>query len=285
VGYLQSLLDNGLLYNTICGHRSAISRYHRGLNGIKIGDHKRISEFIQGAFNKNPPQRVLVPNWDLSVVLQVLQEPPFEPLEGLDLKLLTFKTVFLVAITSARRVSEIQALGRFSPFARFEKENVCLNTIPGFLSKTANPSHLGQDIILPSFCKESQALCVKCVLEHYIKVTGSLISPTTQRLFVAFGGASKGKPVCSQTIAGWLVRTIRMAYEIKELPPPEVKAHSTRSAATSWGLFSKASLQQIVAAADWRQSSTFIRHYQLNVWKANRAAFGLSVLQSAEQSS
>ena len=280
LAYLQSLLDQGLQYNTICVHRSSISRYHPGIDGMKVGQHPLISQFIRGVFNVRPPKRQLIPSWDLLEVLEVLRNPPFAPTSSLNLKNLTLKTIFLVAITSARRVSEIQALGRFSPFLRFEAQNVVLNTIPGFLSKTANPSNLGSDLILPCFCEHVKELCVKCTVSHYVKITGAQ-GCKSDRLFVAFGDACKGQAVTSRTIAGWIVRVIRIAYDIKGLPPPDVRAHSTRSAATSWGLFQKASLQCIIAAADWRQTSTFIKHYRLHIWKKDRAQFGLSVLSSS----
>ncbi|XP_013914280.1 PREDICTED: dual specificity mitogen-activated protein kinase kinase 4 [Thamnophis sirtalis] len=45
-----------------------------------------------------------------SQVLQALIGPPFEPLESANLKHLTFKTAFLIAITPARRISELAAL-------------------------------------------------------------------------------------------------------------------------------------------------------------------------------
>ena len=51
-----------------------------------------------------------VPSWDLDVVLGALNSPPFEPLGGADLKWLSIKTAFLLAVTSARRVSELHAL-------------------------------------------------------------------------------------------------------------------------------------------------------------------------------
>ena len=196
------------------------------------------------------------------------------------IKNLTLKTAFLVAITSARRVSEIQALGRIPPFIRFEAHNVVINTVPGFLSKTANPANLGSDIVLPCFCEHSQELCVRCTVEHYVEVSGAQ-GCTSDRLFVSFSDACRGQPVTSRTIAGWLVRIIKLAYEISDLPPPEVKAHSTRGAATSWGLFQKASLDCIISAADWRSSNTFIKHYRLHVWKKDKAQFGLSVLNSS----
>jgi hypothetical protein len=274
------LLDSGLQYNTIALHRSAISRYHRGIDGVRIGEVQDVSDFLKGVFNVNPPTKILIPAWDLSLVLSVLAAPPFAPFSELDLKMLTFKTVFLVAITSARRVSELHALGRGSPFTRFENHAVCLNALPGFLPKTANQQFLGREIVLPCFCGQIPQLCVRCILQHYVNETEKLENCSTDHLFVAFGGGIVGKSVVSRTIAGWLVRVIRMAYEIKEMPEPKVRAHSTRSVATSWGLFQKASIEQIMHAADWRSQSTFIKHYKLHIWKQERAQFGESVLQS-----
>ena len=51
-----------------------------------------------------------VPVWDLAIVLDALLGFPFEPVETASLQAWTWKTVFLIAITSMARVSEIQAL-------------------------------------------------------------------------------------------------------------------------------------------------------------------------------
>jgi hypothetical protein len=53
----------------------------------------------------------LLPNWDLPSVLWRLCDPPFEPLLSCDVKKnLTWKTVFLIALATVSRVSELQAL-------------------------------------------------------------------------------------------------------------------------------------------------------------------------------
>lgn len=44
------------------------------------------------------------PNWDLNLVLNALTVKPFELLAMIQLWELTYKVVFLVAVTSARRV-------------------------------------------------------------------------------------------------------------------------------------------------------------------------------------
>ena len=50
-----------------------------------------------------------IPSWDLSLVLLALIKPPFEPLKDAPLKILTFKTVFLMTLASGRRRGEVHA--------------------------------------------------------------------------------------------------------------------------------------------------------------------------------
>lgn len=63
-----------------------------------------------------PRPVVSFPKWDLSLVLQGLTKAPFEPIEEASLRFLTLKTILLVAVTSARRISELQALSIKEPF-------------------------------------------------------------------------------------------------------------------------------------------------------------------------
>lgn len=49
-----------------------------------------------------PVSRLLVPPWVLAVVLGGLKGPPFEPLQGAVLKLVSLKTVLLLALASTK---------------------------------------------------------------------------------------------------------------------------------------------------------------------------------------
>lgn len=50
------------------------------------------------------------PPWDLGVVLEGLKGPPFEPLDWVDLKHVSLKTVLWLALASAKRVSDTGGL-------------------------------------------------------------------------------------------------------------------------------------------------------------------------------
>lgn len=58
----------------------------------------------------HPPCRVVIPQWNLNTELGSLCEFPFEPLSSADIKWLSLKTAFLLAITSAKHVSELHVL-------------------------------------------------------------------------------------------------------------------------------------------------------------------------------
>ena len=47
---------------------------------------------------------------DLLDVLRALTGPPFEPLETVDIKFVSLETALLLALTSAKRVGDMQAL-------------------------------------------------------------------------------------------------------------------------------------------------------------------------------
>ena len=52
----------------------------------------------------------MLPPWDLTLVLQRLTDKPFEPMGIALMKYVTLKTVFLTALSSGRRRSEVHAL-------------------------------------------------------------------------------------------------------------------------------------------------------------------------------
>lgn len=78
-----------------------------------------------------------VPPRDLVIVLSPLHHPSFEPIGVADLKWLSFITAFLLAITSARRIGELQAQVGDSECCRFLLDGsvVILCPNPIFLPK------------------------------------------------------------------------------------------------------------------------------------------------------
>ena len=54
------------------------------------------------------PRQPRTPSWNVDVVLKSLTLPPFEPLHEASFRDLTKKTLFLVALATAKRVGELK---------------------------------------------------------------------------------------------------------------------------------------------------------------------------------
>ena len=116
--YLKHVFDLGLSVSTLKVYISAIVAHQpRNSDAAKSFSHPTLKLFLKGLSNLRPMVRSPLPQWSLHLVLHALTRPPFKPLASLDLQLLSFKTLFLVAITSARRASELAALRADSPIS------------------------------------------------------------------------------------------------------------------------------------------------------------------------
>ncbi len=61
-----------------------------------------IIRFLRGERRLNHSLPPSIPSWDLSLALRALQPGPFEPLQTVDLKFLSMKTLFLLALALSR---------------------------------------------------------------------------------------------------------------------------------------------------------------------------------------
>lgn len=108
--FLQELFDKGLSPSTLKVYVAAISACHVSTGQSSIGNHALISRFMKGVRRLRPVEPLRAPSWDLSLVLRALTEPPFEPLDAVDVRIMSFKTALLLALVSAKRVSELHAV-------------------------------------------------------------------------------------------------------------------------------------------------------------------------------
>jgi len=53
--FLSDAFDQGLSHSTISGYRSAISAFHSPIEGLKVGNHPRVSALLTRVFNQRPP--------------------------------------------------------------------------------------------------------------------------------------------------------------------------------------------------------------------------------------
>ncbi|KAI2648125.1 ORF V: Enzymatic polyprotein [Labeo rohita] len=245
LSFLQGGLDRHLSASTLKVHVAAISANHDLMGGRSVGKHDLIIRFLKGARRLNPPRPHLIPSWDLAVVLQGLQRDPFEPLQSVEVDALSLKTALLTALTSVKRVGDLQALSVNNACLEFgpADSHVVLRPRPGYVPKVPTTPFRDQ--------KDDPNLTLLCpvrALRIYLERTQPF--RRSEQLFVCYGGQQKGKAVSKQRISHWLVDAIRMAYEARGLPCPlGIRAHSTRGVAASAALANGASLTDICRAA------------------------------------
>ncbi len=81
---------------------AAISAYHDPVDRKSVGKHNLVVRFLRGARRLNPPRPPSLPSWDLALVLRALITAPFEPLQSVELKFLSMKTLLLTALASIK---------------------------------------------------------------------------------------------------------------------------------------------------------------------------------------
>ena len=94
----------------------------------------------------------VLPQVDLGIVLEALSKPPYEPLREASLKHLTLKTVFLLAMASGGRRSELQALVFDPQYIQFKPKGagVTLNVTPESMRKNQMPNQVNDLWYIPA---------------------------------------------------------------------------------------------------------------------------------------
>ncbi len=222
-----------------------------------MGKHDLVIRFLRGAKRLDPPRPPSLPSWDLALVLRALQTAPFEPLQSVELKFLSMKTLLLTALASIKRVGDLQAFSVDEWCLEFGSadSSATLKPRPGYVPKVPTTPFRDQVVNLQALPLEEAdpALALLCpvrALRQYMDRTQSF--RTSEQLFVYYGGQHKGKAVSKHRMAHWILDTITLAYEAQGVPCPlRLRAHSTRGVASSWALARGASLADICRAASF----------------------------------
>lgn len=246
--FLTGMFWDGYQYNTINLHRSAISALHDEVDGTPIGQNQLIKKILTGVFQENPPKPKYTTTWDVNVVLQHIKN--LGPNDTLSDDTLTHKLAMLIALTTASRASEIQAM---TLEHMSDKDNEITFTLPQH-TKTTKVGQKPHTITLQSF-QETELDVVTCC-RAYIGRTFHWRKTETQHQLL-LGTVSPHNPIKSCTVANWLKRIMQAAGLDTEM----FKAHSTRAASTSKAKMEGLSVTDILQQANWSRAGTFTRFY------------------------
>jgi len=288
--YLQHCLTTlKLKHSTIRGRVFAIALFHRQFPLEKLSRHEWVKAFIKGAKRLCPKQTDILPAWSLQWVLQALRGAPFEPWSPESLHLLSWKVAFLLAVTTAKRLGELQALSSHKKFTILSEQGVRLRLNPSFIPKVNKVEYRELETLLVPFCPPRRGaethsthyrICPVRAIRLYLQATADF--RRTDQLFVCYSGPRRGYAASKITIARWIRSCIQHAYKAIGKPlPTGLKAHQTRSVAASWAQFNGSSIADICKTATWSDGCTFARFYQLNLaGNTATARFANNVLQT-----
>ena len=270
--------------STVRGYLSAIHSIHDGGDGgLPITSSKALKLLIEGMSNKRPKLRNIWPSWDLPRVLEYLAGNPFEPLQAASFRDLTLKTIFLIAIASGRRCSELHALAT-GRFIIFSQDGVTLYFRPGFLAKNECSNFSTSPLFLPILSKskkrDKRLNCPVRALRWYLDKTQT-VRGDVQQLFVTsqkpFWAAAKS------TLAGWIVDAITNSGAISS-PGSAPRAHSVRAYSASWTFARGLSVKEIVNTVSWRTETTFMKVYMRDLApRLDHGKYALAVLKKSHK--
>lgn len=250
-----------LVVMTIKGYRSAIAQTLGAMGRWQPVWDGPIRQLLLSMSRDRPRVKRASPSWDLNVVLEFLGGSFFEPMQFAELKFLTLKTVFLLALATAHRRSELHALSASG--VRWRGEEAVLAVVPGFLAKSQVPNAAPHEVVVRALPNSrDRSLCPVRALRHYLERTGPL-RDGRDRLFISYEQGLK-KDISAQTISTWVVRLIRMAHDKSGVPIPadeSVRAHDVRAMATSVAWKYNIPIQSLVDAAIWKSKDSFIDYY------------------------
>ena len=273
---MVALFDEGWTPSTVISHRTSIASVLRHWKYDPAAD-PNIKLLLRGLRLQRPRERIMMPKWDLHLVLQSLLRFPY--VDGpensrsddvIELKWRTLKTVFLLTLASARRRSYIHALSvapghlLFGLGAAQNQQAVSFLPEPGFMTKTQLPSQAPIWVSVPGIAylsprEDERWLCPVRQLRLYLRDTET-IRENRSRLFVHWN--PRIRDISRSHISKWIVEVVKHAYTSLDFPLPDhVTAHEVRALSASWAYASHVALEDVLSACSWRSSGVFQNNY------------------------
>ena len=275
--------DRHLSASAVMGYKAMLAGVF-GFRGCDLSTDRVSSAIIRACCRQVRRTGPRLPAWNVDVVLRALIAPPYEPLDSADLRSATMKVLFLVALATAKRVGELQALS--ATVARRGDDRL-LSYLPEFVAKTESQLRsLPREFTLLSLASvlgpddEERLLCPVRALRYYLRRTAGPSRP--RHLFVSL--RDRTRPMSKAAISYFLRLVIRSAHE--SFPDHlarllRVKAHEVRAVATSLLWQTNRRLSDVMDAACWRTPSVFANHYLRPVQRVQEDVFSLGPVVAA----
>ena len=237
-----------LAISTISGHIAAISDPLKF--AYNIAPDSRALELMKSSFFlQRPPKRKSTPTWSVQKVLDHLSSTTTTADHRLK------KALFLVALASGLRISQLKALTRSKNLTRFAPDGsqVTLAANPQFIAKNERLHHRMKPVRIPAL-KEGEghhSLCPVMALKEYMReVPGG---EDTDCLWI---WPRNRQALSTSNIAKLIRQTIEEAD-----PGKAPTAHDVRGCASSLAFGRSLDPYQVQEAGQWASCSTFVNRY------------------------
>ena len=250
----------GLSVSSVKGYRSMLSAVFR-FHLPDLSAHPILRDLLRSFRVSAPSCPMCPPPWDLSKVLRFLISDAFEPLRTAPLRALSKKVLFLLALATAKRVGELQALSRIVSFVR---DDACLSYVPEFVAKSESLTRSIPRSFLVRLLSDFAAgldddllLCPVRALCIYLDRTLSL-APSRCRLFISPSFPTRA---LSKNLVSFFLREVIHGAEAARPEVGTVRAHDVRGVSTSVAFHRNWSVSAVLDAATWSSSSVFTSFY------------------------
>jgi hypothetical protein len=237
--------------NTVRSALSSILHY----DGKSFGDHHFTVQYMKGMENSSPPCPRYLAQWDPELVLELFKSTPFDSATKLELPLLAKKTLMLILLATGKRHHLIANLSMAEDRLTMGNDSVVFKTRQQDFKQGSKSSFTKPAPLILNRFKDDHRIDPVHNLKIYLKRTKSLRNGTMTLFLISkkpFGAASV------DTLRRWVTDILLLAKIDLNL----FKPGSTRGASTSKGSALGASLDEILNAGGWRQSSTFVKWYK-----------------------
>ena len=235
--------------STILNYRSSLARPILLSTGVDLTDSD-FKDLDKALYLAAPPLKRRIPEWDVDKVLSLLMTPKYCSTSAKPLDLLR-KTVFLLALATGNRVSELAAIDA-SAIRVGRDGKVTLPVDPTFRYKNERENRTPPDICLVPLVNGNPELCpVKTLLAYKERLeisAGKLLVNTRTK-----------SPLKPSSISMLLCSLINEAD-----PNKFPKGHDVRKVAASLAWTRGLPIDEIVRRCFWSTSSIFIRTYLVN---------------------
>ena len=252
---LQYLLELGsnraLSPKTILVYRNALRLPLLHGFGINTSDEE-FSMLAKSQFHSNPPPQRVIPTWKPNKVLSMFEQPQFAT-SSCTVGNLHLKTLFLIALASGSRVSEIAAMSRGAIAFAVDNSQVVIPVRPGFIYKNQSLYRTPPNIVIPALLNDDGShhrLCPVLALQRWLRLSSTWGSDAV------FLNPKSKRPMNRGAISHYLVKIVNRA-----IPNTFARAHDLRKISASLAWVRGVSPFDITRVLFWKNTNTFINKY------------------------